>query len=212
MVDRLHWHAEGLLPGANWKWFVLRGALALILGILAILFPANALFAFTMAFAAYAFVDGLISLISGLAERRQRQNWWALIFRGLIGVAVGILFVLMPLATTISYALASLALVAVWSITAGLLEILAAVRLRRQIKGEWLLACSGILSVLLGVALPTAVMLFPAVTILSVAWMIGLYALMAGVLLVAQGVRFSRGSADQGGTASLNKGLAASQA
>lgn len=197
MVDRLHWSGGGLLPRSSWQWFVLRGALALFLGVLAILFPANALFAFTMVFAAYAFVDGLASLVSGIADREQGRKWWALIFRGLVGVAVGLLFVVMPLVSTISYAVASLALVSVWSITAGLFEIFAAVRLRKEIEGEWLLGLSGLLAVLLGFALPTILMLFPASTILSVAWMIGIYALMTGVVLIMQGFRLRSASPDR---------------
>lgn len=212
MLDRVDWSPGELLPGSNWKWFVLRGGLALILGLLAILFPANALFAFTMVFAAYAFVDGVVSLISGVAERGQRQHVWSLILRGVIGIAVGILFVLTPLVTTISYAVASLALVAVWSITIGLFEIIAAFRLRKEVKGEWLFALSSILSVLLGLALPTILILYPAATILSVAWMMGAYFGIVGVLLIAQGFRRRGAPADQGSASSQENGAMPSAA
>ncbi len=179
----------------NWSWIVLRGGLAIALGVLAILFPASALFAFTMVFAAFALVDGLLSVTSGIKGASQKEErWWALILRGLVGIAVGVLFVLMPLVTTVSYAIASLALLAVWSIFTGVFEIAAAVKLRKEIKGEWLLGLSGLLSILLGMAIPFVLSLYPAATILSVGWMIGVYAIAAGVVLLLQGFRLRRRS------------------
>ena len=173
----------------DWGWLVLRGGLAIVLGVLAILFPASALFAFTMVFAAFALIDGLLSLASGISGARKKERWWALIARGLVGILVGVLFVLMPYVTTLSYALMSLALLAVWSIFTGVFEIAAAVKLRKEIRGEWLLGLSGLLSVLLGMAIPLILMLYPAATILSVGWVIGVYALAAGIILIVQAFR-----------------------
>ncbi len=179
----------------NWSWFVLRGGLAIALGVLAVLFPVNTLFAFTMVFAAFALVDGLFSVMSGIkGATRKEERWWALILRGLVGTAVGVLFVLMPLVTTISYAIVSLGLLAVWSIFTGVFEVAAAVKLRKEIKGEWLLGLSGLLSILLGMAIPLVLTLYPAATILSLAWLIGVYALAAGVALLLQGLRLRRSS------------------
>ena len=179
----------------NWGWLALRGGLALVLGVLAIIFPASALFAFTMVFAAFALIDGFLSLASGIGgARHKHEKWWALIARGLVGILVGILFILMPHVTTIGYALASLALVAIWSIFTGLFEIAAAVKLRKEIRGEWLLGLSGLLSVLLGMAIPIVLALYPAATILSVGWLIGVYALAAGIVLIGQSFRLRRRS------------------
>ncbi len=162
-----------------------------------------------MVFAAYALVDGLFSVISGIkGARRKEERWWALILRGLVGIAVGVLFVLMPLVTTISYAIVSLGLLAVWSIFTGVFEVAAAVKLRKEIKGEWLLGLSGLLSILLGMVIPLVLTLYPAATILSVAWLIGVYALAAGVALLLQGLRLRRrsnvpkGSEQSGGSGS----------
>jgi uncharacterized membrane protein HdeD (DUF308 family) len=97
-----------------------------------------------MIFAAFALVDGVASLVSGMrGASAKEERWWTLILRGLVGIAAGVLFVLMPLV-----------LVAVWSITTGVFELSAAVRLRKKIKGEWLLALSGALSIPLGIAIP----------------------------------------------------------
>lgn len=199
-LDRLQRTSlDGGLLNGNWSWLVLRGGLAMVLGVSAILFPASALFAFTMVFAAFAFVDGLLSLVSGIGgARRKEEGWWALVARGLVGLLVGTLFVLMPYVTTLSYALVSLALLAVWSIFTGAFEVAGAVKLRKEIKGEWLLGISGLLSILLGLAIPVVLALYPAATLLSIAWIIGVYALAAGIVLVVQGVRLRGGSAPLG--------------
>jgi uncharacterized membrane protein HdeD (DUF308 family) len=183
----------GLLPQKNWIWFAVRGVLALIVGALAILFPGSALFAFAMLFAAFLFVDGALSFASGVrGARDKKERWGTLMLRGVAGLVVGILFVLMPFVTTISYALATLVLLAAWSIAAGVLEIAAAIRMRKEIEGEWLLGLSGALSVLLGIGVIVLFALYPVASILSVAWMIGLYALVAGVVLIAQGLRLRK--------------------
>jgi len=182
-----------LLFRDNWGWMLARGILALILGVLAIVFPASALYAFTLVFAAFLFVDGAFSLASVIrGATRKEDRWWAYVFRGAAGILVGVLFVLMPFVMTIGYAFATLVLLAAWSVTAGILEIAAAIRLRKEIKGEWLLGLSGALSILLGLGVMILFALFPVASILSVAWMIGVYAIAAGIVLIVQALRLKR--------------------
>ena len=188
------------LLSRNWGWFVVRGVLALTLGAVAFLFPLSALFAFTMVFAAYAGADGLLSTIAGIrGARRKEERWWALVLRGIVGIAVAALFVLMPFVATVSYALATLGLLSAWAMLTGVLEITAAIRLRTEIEGEWLLGLSGMLSILLGLAVPMALYVNPPATILSVAWVIAIYAFVAGAALIGLGVRLRRRQDVKGG-------------
>lgn len=188
------------LLSRNWGWFVVRGVLALTLGAVAFLFPLSALFAFTMVFAAYAGADGLLSTIAGIrGARRKEERWWALVLRGIVGIAVAALFVLMPFVATVSYALATLGLLSAWAMLTGGLEITAAIRLRKEIEGEWLLGLSGMLSILLGLAVPMALYMNPPATILSVAWVIAIYAFVAGAALIGLGVRLRRRQDVKGG-------------
>ena len=179
-----------VLPLHNWKWFMLRGILALALGIGAIIFPLSAVFAFTMIFAAYCLIDGIASLIVGARGAREPgHRWGALVLSGIVGILIGILFLAAPLVATVAYAFLVLVMLAAWSIITGLLEILAAVRLRREIEGEWLLGVSGAVSVLLGIGVIVLVIPYPAASILSAAWLIALFAFMSGIVLVAQSLR-----------------------
>ncbi|BBE00170.1 HdeD family acid-resistance protein [Novosphingobium aquiterrae] len=185
MHDTSLWRGVPLVA-QNWKWMMVRGVLALALGIAALLFPAGALFAFTMLFAAFAGVDGIASLIAGIQGAAHKEDRWiALVLRGVLGLVAAGLFVALPLEFTVSYALATLVLVAAWAIAVGLLEIVAAVRLRKEIRGEVLLALSGTITVGLGVAILVLLYLQPIASILSVAWLIGAWALLGGGLLIS---------------------------
>jgi len=179
-----------VLPAHNWKWFMLRGVIALALGIGAIAFPLSAVFAFTMLFAAYCFIDGIASLVAGVRGAREPgHRWGALIFSGIIGILIGVLFLVMPLVATVAYSFVVLLMLAVWAILTGTLEIAAAVRLRKEVEGEWLLGLSGAISVLLGIAVIALVLPYPAASIISAAWLIAFFAFGTGLVLIAQAVR-----------------------
>jgi uncharacterized membrane protein HdeD (DUF308 family) len=179
-----------VLPAHNWSWFMLRGVLALLLGVGAIIFPLNAVFAFTMVFAAYCFVDGIASLVAGVRGAREPgHRWGALVFSGIVGILIGILFLLAPLVATLTYSIVILVMLATWAIVTGALEIVAAVRLRREMEGEWLLGISGAISVLLGIGIIAFAIPNPAASILSAAWLIALFAFGTGLVLVTQALR-----------------------
>src|SRR5271166_358478 len=107
--------------------------------------------------------------------------WWALLIEGLAGIGVGIITLLWPGIT----ALVLLYLIAFWAVVTGVFEIVAAIRLRKEIRGEWLLALSGVLSVLFGVALIVS----PGAGALAVVWLIGAYAIVFGALMIALALR-----------------------
>jgi len=106
---------------------------------------------------------------------------WGVFLAGLAGVAVGVVTFLYPGLT----ALALLYLIAAWAIVRGVFEIVAAFHLRRELENEWLLALSGLLSVVLGVLLVVA----PGAGVLAVLWWIGGFAIVFGILTILLGIR-----------------------
>jgi uncharacterized membrane protein HdeD (DUF308 family) len=177
----------------NWGWIVFRGILALALGVVSFLFPLSALFAFAMVFAAYAGADGILSMVAAVrGARRKEERWWAYVIRGIIGIATAVLFVLMPEVMTVGYALVTLVMLAIWAIVTGALEIVAATSLRKEISGEWLMGLSGALSVVLGIVIIILLVLDPLTTLPSAAWVIGSYAIFAGVVLLGLGFKLRR--------------------
>lgn len=182
-----------VLPVHNWRWFMVRGVLALLLGMGAIVFPLSAVFAFTMVFAAYCFIDGIASLVAGMRGAREPgHRWGALVFSGIVGILIGVLFLLAPLVATVTYSIVVLVMLATWAIVTGVLEIVAAVRLRKEIEGEWLLGASGAISVLLGLGIVVLAVPNPVASILSAAWLIALFAFGTGLVLVTQALRLRK--------------------
>jgi uncharacterized membrane protein HdeD (DUF308 family) len=165
----------------NWWSLVLRGVVAVLFGIGAFVWPGITLQVLVLLFGAFALVDGAFDIAAASVGRPRGVPWWALLVEGLLGVTVGIVTFAWPGIT----ALALLYLIAAWAIATGIFEIVAAVQLRKEIAGEWLLALTGILSVLLGVAL----LIRPGAGAVGLAWMIGFYAIVSGVLLITLGLR-----------------------
>ena len=169
---------------SKWWAVLLRGLAALLFGALAFAWPGVSLTALVFLFGAYAFADGVFNVAAAFGAPRGYKNWWALLAEGLCGVAAGVLTFVWPGVT----ALALLYLIAAWAVVTGALEVAAAVRLRKVIAGEWLLALGGLLSVLFGVLLAA----WPATGALAVLWLIGAYAFAMGVVLTALAFRLRR--------------------
>jgi uncharacterized membrane protein HdeD (DUF308 family) len=127
-------------------------------------------------FGIYVFMDGILGAWLAIQGRKEIEDWWVFLLWGLAGIVIGVLAFAKPDLT----ALALLFYIAVWAIATGVLEIVAAVRLRKVISGEWWLILAGLLSVAFGVWLVAQ----PNQGALAVLYAIGIYAVVFGVLLV----------------------------
>lgn len=155
----------------RWGIMALRGVFAVVFGIVALVWPHITLVALVWLFAAYAFLDGVTALVVGIGGRM-----WGLVALGILGIIAGAIAFAWPAIT----AGALLILIAAWAIVTGVLEIIAAIQLRKVIAGEWALGIGGALSIILGVILAAN----PVAGALAVVWVIGLYALLFGALLL----------------------------
>src|SRR5215510_11250914 len=123
----------------NWWALVLRGILAVLFGVLIIVWPSLALATLILMFAAYALVDGIFAVAGALSHREQYQHWWWTLLEGLLSILVGIFAFFYPGLTAITL----LYVIAFWAILTGLFEVIAAFRLRQVIHNEWLLVLTG---------------------------------------------------------------------
>lgn len=165
----------------NWWLWVVRGSLAIIFGILAFVFPDATLYALMLLFAAYAVVEGIFNGIIALRAPKGASRWWFLLLEGVVSVAAGFIAFLYPAITILVFVI----LFGAWAIITGAFEIAAAIRLRKYIEGEWLLVLSGIFSVIVG-----AIFLFlPEIGALTIAIIVGAYAVIFGILLIALGIK-----------------------
>jgi uncharacterized membrane protein HdeD (DUF308 family) len=169
----------------NWWALLIRGFLALAFGLITWMWPGLTVLVLVLLFGVYAFTDGIFAIVAAVrAARRHEERWWAVAIEGVLGILVGIIAVLRPGAA----ALGLLFVIAAWALVTGVLEIVAAVRLRKQIRGEWLLALSGVLSLVFGVLL----LWRPGPGMVAVAWIIGAYAIAFGAVMLALAIRLKR--------------------
>jgi uncharacterized membrane protein HdeD (DUF308 family) len=165
----------------NWWAIVLRGVCAVLFGVGAFVWPGITLAVLILLYGAYALIEGVLAVAWALVGRRAGPFPWGVFLAGLAGVAVGVVTFFYPGLT----ALALLYLIAAWAIVRGVFEIIAAIHLRKELENEWLLALSGLLSVVLGVFLVMA----PGAGALAVLWWIGAFSILFGVLTIFLGFR-----------------------
>jgi uncharacterized membrane protein HdeD (DUF308 family) len=169
----------------NWWLLLLRGIASILFGIAAFVWPGLTVLALTLLYGAFAFADGILSLGAALTGSGDRSipTWWLALI-GVLGVAAGIVAFLWPGLT----AFALIIVIGAWAVTIGVLEIIGAIWLRNEIEDEWLLIAAGILSVLFGLA----VLLRPGAGALALAWAIGAFAIVFGILHIAFAFRLKR--------------------
>ena len=165
----------------SWWMLLLRGLVAIAFGVLTFARPGITLASLVLVFGAFALADGVLGVWTALTHRHDGENRWLLLLGGLAGIGVGVLTLFEPGIT----AVALLFYIAIWAITTGVLEIVAAIRLRHEMQGEWMLVLAGLCSVAFGVLL----MARPGDGALAVLWLIGSYALLFGILLLALSFR-----------------------
>jgi len=165
----------------NWWLLLLRGIVAVLFGFLAITSPGITLAVLVLLFGIYAVVDGCFALFAAIGGWRHREDRWLLLLEGFIGIGAGILTLRAPGITTV----ALLFFIAAWALATGVLRIVAAIRLRKEITGEFWLVLSGIASVVFAFL----VMTNPAAGAVAMAWLIGWYALFLGITLVMLSIK-----------------------
>ena len=176
---------SGTVALARWWWtFILRGVLAIVFGVLAFIAPLWSIGVLVLLFAAWAIVDGVTGIWTGIRTRTTDRNWWLEILEGVVSIIAGLIALVLP-----GFAAEVLVLlIGAWAIVTGAFEIWSAIRLREEIEGEVWLALAGVASILFGIVL----FLFPAAGALSLVWLIGSGAIAFGAFLVLLGWRLRR--------------------
>ncbi|HYY89063.1 MAG TPA: HdeD family acid-resistance protein [Chloroflexota bacterium] len=175
----------------HWWLVALRGLLAVVFGLLAFAWPGMTLVVLIVLFGAYAVVDGVLGILAAL--RGDTDHRLAMLLEGVVSVVAGVVAFVWPGLTALVLAY----IIAFWAILTGVLEIVAAVRLRRVIHNEWALLVGGALSVLFGVVVAAA----PGAGALALVWLIGAYAVVFGIALIAVSWRLRSHAQRLGGAA-----------
>jgi uncharacterized membrane protein HdeD (DUF308 family) len=163
-----------------WWLIILRGVVALLFGIMALISTQFTLLFLVYLFGAYALLDGIIAVIVSIQERNTASRWWVLLIAGIFGIVLGLVTFFQPgtIALVIFY------LVAIWLIITGIFEIISAFTLR-AIGVEWLLVVAGVISIILGIVF----FLHPTSSILSLVWLLGVFALIYGIIQIVRAIQ-----------------------
>jgi uncharacterized membrane protein HdeD (DUF308 family) len=167
----------------NWWTFVFRGVCAIAFGFFAWFWPGMTLLALLLTWGVLACVNGVVTLASAFARDGQEPRW-ILLLEGGVSLLAGAVTLAYPRFTGLLF----LYLLAAWALLSGLVEVIAAYRLRNEIRGEFWLGLAGVLSLLFGVML----ILRPGTGALTVVWLIASYSVLIGVVLVAWGLHLKR--------------------
>jgi uncharacterized membrane protein HdeD (DUF308 family) len=165
----------------HWWLIVLRGIAAVIFGMIAWVWPDLTGLALIVCFGVYTAIDGVAALITGIVRLRQRRHAWTFLAEGLVSLGFALAALIWPVFT----ALTVVTVIGLWAMVTGLVEVFAAVQLRKEIQDEWILALSGFASLIFGALIAFQ----PASGGVAVVWSIGWYAVVFGVLLVVWGLR-----------------------
>jgi uncharacterized membrane protein HdeD (DUF308 family) len=164
----------------NWWAIAIRGVLAIVFGLIALVLPGATMLSLVLVFAAYALVDGTFAIVAAVRAARQHERWGMLVLEGIVNIITAAIAVFWPAITVVAFVL----LVAAWAIVSGALLLAAAFRLSID-HGRWWLVLGGIASVVYGVLLVVA----PMIGALVLTWWLGAYALVFGVALLVLAFR-----------------------
>ncbi len=167
----------------NWWLILIRGICAVLFGILTFAWPGLTLLTLIFLYGFFALFDGGAAIAAAVLGDTPAPRWW-LALLGVVGIGVGAITLMMPGLTGIVL----LFFIAGWSIASGVLEIIGAIRLRKEIEDEWYLIASGVLAVLFGVV----ILAFPGAGALGLAFAIGIFAVVYGALLIAFSLRLRK--------------------
>ena len=164
------------LLSRGWWMLLIRGIVAVLFALLAFTRPGITLAALISLFGAFVLVSGAVAMWHAYAARKESSQWWVVLLEGLAGVVIGLIMLRSPGLTALSLVF----VIAAWAILNGLFEIIAAIRLRKEIEGEWMLILAGVVSVLFGIWLAAR----PGAGALGMVWLIALFALVLGVIQI----------------------------
>jgi uncharacterized membrane protein HdeD (DUF308 family) len=174
----------------SWWSLMIRGVLAVIFGMLALFAPAKTLDFLIVLFGIFVLVVGLVATLGAIMHRKESENWWLILIPGVAGIVIGIISMAMPAftQTVIIY------LIAIWALVSGIGQLYSAMKLRRDVEGEWMPILIGVISIVL------AVLLFarPLDAAATVMWLVGLFVLVIGILWILMGFRVRRWTGGQG--------------
>jgi uncharacterized membrane protein HdeD (DUF308 family) len=166
------------LASRYWWLMLIWGILVALFGLCALFWPHLTLLTLIFLFGAFALVNGILGIATAIQQRHEFPYWWAALGAGVVSLLIGLAVMFWPHLT----ALVLLYLIATWAIITGVFQLAEAMSGGGR-HSSFLLIISGIASILLGIVLFAS---SPLLALLALVWVIGLYALIDGAMLIAR--------------------------
>lgn len=174
---------KGTLTRYSWA-MIIRGIIAILFGVLALFWPDITIELLVFLFAFYVLFDGIIAIIAAISSMAHHKQWWAFLLEGLLGIAAGIFALILPAVTLFVL----IYIIAAWAVITGLMEIIAVFSVGWDEGTKLLIGLAGLVSIILGLI----IFLYPSASLLVLSWLIGIYALLFGILLMIFGVQVKK--------------------
>src|SRR6266545_5028324 len=165
----------------HWWVSVIRGVAAIVFGVIAFAYPGLTVATLVLFFGAWVLIDGVFRVVGAIGHHASDPEWGFHLIIGIVGIIIGFLTFHAPQIT----ALALIIYIGAWALMIGATEIALAIKLRREIKGEWFLILMGLVSIVFAVML----LWNPAVGAAALIWIMAWYAVILGVLGIIFGFR-----------------------
>ena len=176
-----------------WWLLLLRGILAIVFGIIAILAPGAALTGVAIVYGAYALVDGITAVVHAVQIRASNPRWGWLLVSGVLSALAGLAALILPGLIGAFGGLVILWTIAIWSFITGIMGLRSAAGVHSG-RAKTVAIVSGIVSILFGVLLAILVLVTPGAAVLSLVWTVGIWAIIFGVMLVATAIMVRSGA------------------
>jgi uncharacterized membrane protein HdeD (DUF308 family) len=160
------------------------GIIAILFGIIASVWPGKTLMIIMVFFGVFILAEGIITVVVSFIHRAEYERWWLALIGGIVGILIGALTVALPIGTTLFV----LYMVAVWALITGVIHIIAAIRLRKQINNEWFLILSGVVAIIFSIFIFAQ----PRAAAMTIMWIISAFAILFGILLLVLSFRIRK--------------------
>ena len=167
-----------------WIWAVVRGALLIVFGIVAMVWPGKTALVLAAIIGIFAVVDGIIDLIDAI-RHRGTPGVGLRVFLGIVSLLFGIIILVWP-GKTLGF---MVILIAIWSILIGVLQIIANVSIRKEAPGAWVW---GVVAGAIGVIFGILVLVWPGIGLVTLIWLIGIWAIVFGIMLIVLGIQLRK--------------------
>jgi uncharacterized membrane protein HdeD (DUF308 family) len=174
-----------------WWLVLLRGILAILFGVIALLAPGAALSGIAIVFGVYALFEGVAAITHAIADRKNLAGWGWLLAQGVIAVLAGLAVLLFPGLAGSFGGLVVLWTIAIYALMHGISGLVTASRARAGSAKTWGIV-GGVVTVLFGILYALLILLVPGVTLLGLIWVVGIYTIIFGVMLIIASVHLRK--------------------